>query len=310
MKDNSSRLVNQITKLFDEFNKRVGRTDLKLGEALADLRQLIYHSIHVFLGEADVARRYGVPVDALSLVSFESHDKLKKPLGWGNVDIRNSWIPIPREGEKIRPAGITNEEYSEYLARLRAEFKSSWEKEQNDRIQRPNVVSNENFQALWYAVECLFRDAFLRPATGVPFRAGTYVRITIGAPGVVKGDVAKQNVPCHVCGENRVIDTCHIIPRNIGGGSTIDNLLFLCPTHHGLLDRGMLSREEWDRIDWSVKSPMSQVYALKVLKPIHEKFWEKLEAGVFVKRHEGAPKGEMRSLYAQCRDEIENGEST
>ena len=303
MKNNSTRLVDHITKLFDDFYKKAPPKDSEQGKALADLRQLIYRSISVFLGEADIAKRYGVPVDALSLVSF---DDSKWPPSWASVDFRNSWIPIPSEGEKVRPAGITNEEYSDYLAKLRAEFRQSWEKEQKQRIQQPNVVSNENFQALWYAVELLFRDAFLKPAANVPFQAGTYVRITGTNPGITKEDVARQNVPCQVCGENRVTDICHIIPRNIGGNSTIDNLLFLCPTHHALLDRGMLRREEWNKIDWSVKNRKSQVYALKVLKHAHEKFWAKLEAGVFEKRHEGAPKGDMRMLYAQCRDEIEN----
>ena len=311
MKDNSSRLADHITKLFDDFYKKAGPTNLQQGRALADLRQLIHLSISVFLGEASIAKQYGVPVDALSLVSF---DAAKWPPSWAGVDFRNSWIPIPTEGEQVRPAGITNEEYSDCQTKLLAEFKDFLEKEQKQRIQQPKVISNENYQSLLHAVVMLFRDAFLKPATDVPFRAGTYVRITVGVPTpfplVLKEDISKQNVPCHICGENRVINNCHILPARIGGSATIDNLLFFCPTHHSLFDRGMLSRDEWDRIDWSVKNKKSQIYALRVLKPVHEKFWQRVEAGVFEKKHQGAPKGEIGALYAQCKDEIENNGET
>jgi hypothetical protein len=46
----------------------------------------------------------------------------------------------------------------------------------------------------------------------------------------------------------------------------------------------MLSKEEWDKIDWTRKSYKSQIYAEKVLKVAHGKFWEKVEAGKYQKQ--------------------------
>jgi hypothetical protein len=310
MDSNHSRLRDQITKLFDDFHRKTPPKDREQAKALADLRQAIYASISVFLGEADIARRYGVAVDGFSLVSFDEYTVPKWPPTWEGVDPRNSWIPIPSEGGTLRPAGITNEEYSDCLAKLQKEFGKFLERDWRQRLQQPKLISNENYQALLSATLSLFRDAFLKPATDVPFRAGTYVRITVRSgrtvPLLFGEDLARQNVPCQICGENRVTDLCHIVPKVLGGSRKIDNVLLLCPTHHALVDRGMLTREEWDRIDWSVKNTKSQQYALKVLLPVHQKFWAKLEAGDCEKKHEGSPKGEMRTLYDQCRDEIGN----
>ena len=63
------------------------------------------------------------------------------------------------------------------------------------------------------------------------------------------GNIKNRNVPCEICGENRSIDRCHIIPTKLGGSAMADNILFLCPTHHRLLDRFMLSKAEWTVIN-------------------------------------------------------------
>jgi predicted restriction endonuclease len=53
---------------------------------------------------------------------------------------------------------------------------------------------------------------------------------------------------CQVCSETRAVDVCHIIPREKGGSSEEGNYLFLCPTHHYLLDQARLTKGEFDRI--------------------------------------------------------------
>ncbi|HHQ6627118.1 TPA: HNH endonuclease signature motif containing protein [Serratia fonticola] len=95
--------------------------------------------------------------------------------------------------------------------------------------------------------------------------------------------ITKRNPPCEICGENRAIDKCHIVPNKIGGGMEVDNLLFLCPTHHRLFDRFMLSRSEWCVINWGLKSLASQDYILKVTKVQQEAFWSSIECGVYRK---------------------------
>lgn len=52
---------------------------------------------------------------------------------------------------------------------------------------------------------------------------------------------------CVVCGENRVVDAAHLIEKRSGGYGTESNIIPLCPTHHRLYDRGLLSDEENNR---------------------------------------------------------------
>ena len=51
--------------------------------------------------------------------------------------------------------------------------------------------------------------------------------------------------PCLVCGENRISEGAHFpTPARHGGTDMIP----LCPTHHRLLDNGILSMSEWNEI--------------------------------------------------------------
>ncbi|NBM55821.1 hypothetical protein GWI68_13805 [Proteus sp. G2669] len=98
-----------------------------------------------------------------------------------------------------------------------------------------------------------------------------------------EGFIYKRNSPCQICGENRSIDKCHIIPARLGGLLTTDNLLFLCPTHHRLFDRFMLSKAEWGTINWSSKSIESKKYAEEVTLEKHKMFWNKVYNNDFSK---------------------------
>jgi len=91
------------------------------------------------------------------------------------------------------------------------------------------------------------------------------------------GEIKNRNIPCEVCGENRSTDRCHIIPSRLGGTAEANNILILCPTHHRLLDRFMLSKAEWAVIDWERKSVPSQKYACSVTLEAHKEFWAKIE---------------------------------
>lgn len=92
-----------------------------------------------------------------------------------------------------------------------------------------------------------------------------------------EGLIFKRNPPCEICGENRSIDRCHIIPNKLGGTYDEENILFLCPTHHRLFDRFMLTPAEWGAICWDDKTEASQIYAETVIKDTHFKFWNNLK---------------------------------
>lgn len=81
-----------------------------------------------------------------------------------------------------------------------------------------------------------------------------------------------RNVPCEICGENRTIDRCHIIPTRFGGEFNEGNILYLCPTHHRLFDRGKLTVEEIKKINFYKKSKWSMLYFMCANLPRHKSF--------------------------------------
>jgi len=79
---------------------------------------------------------------------------------------------------------------------------------------------------------------------------------------------------CEVCGNTRVLNIAHIIPREDGGKDEEWNFMRLCANHHYLFDQGKLTKEEWDKIDWKKKNSIVRNYALNVRKKAHEHFWK------------------------------------
>jgi len=253
------RLTTHIHKLFEEHLKKHPLSNYKEHNALLDVRNLVVQSVETFLNEPAIKKKYGVPIDSTDLVSFSHNDEPVNP--------QSSWIPIAGGEENTRPAGITNKEFTEF----------------SDRLSKLFIDHGMYTSSLFIDVLNLFREAYLRPTENRPFSQGIYTRLIFG--DIVNAEtIKKQIVPCEVCGENRVVDICHIIPRRIKGSEKIDNAIFLCPSHHRLFDTCMLSKEEWAKIDWSRKARKSQIYAEKVLKVAHGKFWEKVEAGEWQKQ--------------------------
>lgn len=55
---------------------------------------------------------------------------------------------------------------------------------------------------------------------------------------------ARDRGRCVVCGYDIVVDVHHIVPRSAGGGNQLSNLITVCPNHHAMAHRGLLSRDE------------------------------------------------------------------
>jgi len=53
---------------------------------------------------------------------------------------------------------------------------------------------------------------------------------------------------CVVCGWDKCLDCCHIIPAAKGGTYEESNLVVLCPNHHRLFDSGKLTIQELNLI--------------------------------------------------------------
>jgi predicted nucleic acid-binding Zn ribbon protein len=54
----------------------------------------------------------------------------------------------------------------------------------------------------------------------------------------------RDKARCRICGFDTMVEVHHIIPRRHKGPDTLDNLITLCPNHHTMADRGMISVEE------------------------------------------------------------------
>ncbi|MEN6549440.1 MAG: HNH endonuclease signature motif containing protein [Armatimonadia bacterium] len=49
---------------------------------------------------------------------------------------------------------------------------------------------------------------------------------------------------CALCGFPHFIEVHHIVPRSKGGGDETDNLIPLCPNHHGMVHANLLATKE------------------------------------------------------------------
>lgn len=54
----------------------------------------------------------------------------------------------------------------------------------------------------------------------------------------------RDKAKCKICGFNVLVEVHHIMPRRHGGSDDLDNLITLCPNHHTMADREIISAEE------------------------------------------------------------------
>lgn len=143
-------------------------------------------------------------------------------------------------------------------------------------VQRSIEIENLIYRAFFielenrsYDIKCISAEETECPSLEFEMR-----RIRWGE--VISG----RNPACEICGENRSVDKCHIIPAKLGGTINSDNIIILCPTHHRLFDRYMLSKSEYAAIKWFSKSKPSQYYAENTILENHKKFWNRLKYGI------------------------------
>ena len=130
-------------------------------------------------------------------------------------------------------------------------------------------------------IEHLIYRALFSDLEDRPFQAPTAEELRRLSGEWHIGIIRRRNMPCEICGENRSTDNCHILPNCMGGTGSIENLLILCPTHHRLFDRHMLSRSEYAQIDWATKSESAQIYVEKVILKAQQSFWKQIDEGIY-----------------------------
>lgn len=62
---------------------------------------------------------------------------------------------------------------------------------------------------------------------------------------------------CEICGFDRLVEQAHIIPARLNGPKTAYNILDLCPNHHRLFDRNLLTQFEFEKIAARVEAALA-----------------------------------------------------
>lgn len=187
--------------------------------------------------------------------------------------ISESMFPVPHdivELEKITHLMATIPIFSEKLRDL--------EKEIDNFTKKAAALSPYYDQQ---GIEYIIYRALFSGLEERPFQAPTEEELQRLAGEWHLGVIRRRNMPCEICGENRSTDSCHILPNHMGGPASVQNLLVLCPTHHRLFDRHMLSRSEYAQIDWSSKSEPAQSYVETVILKAHQTFWKQIDNGLY-----------------------------
>ena len=142
-----------------------------------------------------------------------------------------------------------------YLERLR---------DLNDKTQIHNLFV-EFRNEMWHVMEEIYQELSVYAKHNIKVKATPRVGM--------KWPISNPGDRCVICGENRIVDKCHIIPREHSGSSSMDNLILLCPTHHFLFDHGRLSKDEFMKIDVKDKLNDAREYFSTVRLKEHERQW-------------------------------------
>lgn len=59
-----------------------------------------------------------------------------------------------------------------------------------------------------------------------------------------KNGIKTYGKQCMICGYDLSVDVHHITPKREGGKNDSGNIIVLCPNHHAMADKGIISREE------------------------------------------------------------------
>lgn len=105
----------------------------------------------------------------------------------------------------------------------------------------------------------MINKEYPKQSTPLPHKKGTPpVKIVPKIANKATYPIVGDRGACVICGFDRVVDRCHIIPRRVIGGiigfeklasfAPSRNLITLCKNHHVLFDSQKLTDEEWQMI--------------------------------------------------------------
>ena len=183
--------------------------------------------------------------------------------------ISESMFPVPHDNVELKQVASLLEKIpalKDQLRRLEPEI---------DRLAKRAASFSQDSDSI--GIEYMIYRALYADLEDRPFQAPTKEELRRLRGDWHIGVIRRRNMPCEICGENRSTDRCHIVPNSLGGPAQNDNLLILCPTHHRLFDRHMLSRAELAQIDWSKKSDSAQAFIKSVVLKAQNTFWHQID---------------------------------
>lgn len=94
-----------------------------------------------------------------------------------------------------------------------------------------------------------------------------------------RNQLLKIYPPCVICGETRITEECHIIPRSHGGANHPDNYVMMCPLHHHLFDHARFTKDEWGKLMSALEGKMESaiIYTKTVRLRSMQLFWNERE---------------------------------
>ena len=153
------------------------------------------------------------------------------------------------------------------ITKLFYSFQKEFEKINSKKFFREKYGNLEN------DIINIIQDIFLKLSVLLKYK--TEIK---SKPRKVRKPIEALKLPyeqeCVICKENRIVNICHIIPGAEGGVYEIENLIFLCPTHHFLFDHSRLSEDEFNKIDLTGKSNTAKEYFEKIHKSKHKMRWK------------------------------------
>jgi hypothetical protein len=63
----------------------------------------------------------------------------------------------------------------------------------------------------------------------------------------------KETAVCEICEYSRFVEMAHIVPRKDGGTFHKNNIAFLCPNHHRLLDHRGIKMNELEKLEEKIR---------------------------------------------------------
>jgi hypothetical protein len=257
-----------VDYIYNEFNEllKSHQLDIKSNNDICDLRNKMIRCVRNILNDPIIYKKYGAAFDSLKYLRNSSKSYIEE------TSNELGHIPYDAYESELTERTLNKEKiFIEKINQIKSEVSNLFH----------DIYSESEGRVYLRDIESVILKVFLFEFENRPFKfkSDKSIFTEVALDGIIKN----RNIPCEICGENRAVDKCHIIPSFLGGLLQAGNIIFLCPTHHRLFDNTMLSEEEWNKINFSRILPDAKEYANLVIKKALLSFWKDVKSGNYTK---------------------------